>query len=506
MDRAPGPLSPSLLTALGEAGAAISSTLDLNAVLQTIARLSCEVTRAEASTVFTLKEGRDKLVALAASGQRREAVLGREFDARLGIPGQVVRLRQPIHVPDVRNDATFRREIDAIGSLRTRALLAAPMVYRAQVIGVIEVANRLDERPFSEHDLKILQVFATLAASAVHNARTHTDLQRRFEGLRDSVARPPEIIGDAPRLRETLKLCERVAPSNATVLIMGETGTGKELAARHIHNASKRRDKTFVAINCAALPETLLESELFGHEKGSFTSAHARRMGRFELADKGTLFLDEIGEISRSTQAKLLRVLQEREFVRVGGTETIRCDVRIIAATNRNLKHMLADGLFRDDLYYRLSVFPIQMPPLRERREDIPKLVDYFVARAAREFRVPELQVSSAAMAMLTQYNWRGNIRELQNVIERSVLMSDGNMLLPSHLAADIQAAARSDDPGADPTTLHGQERTLILKALAEHGWNQSQAARSLGVTRYHLRHRIRKYDLQKPAQAASSP
>jgi transcriptional regulator with GAF, ATPase, and Fis domain len=312
----------------------------------------------------------------------------------------------------------------------------------------------------------------------------------------------PEVIGESAGFKEVLKLCDRVAPSNATVLILGETGTGKEVAARYIHKTSRRRDETFVAVNCAALPEALLESELFGHEKGSFTSAHARRMGRFELADKGTLFLDEIGDISRSTQAKLLRVLQEKEFVRVGGTETIRCDVRIIAATNRNLKHMMADGVFRDDLYYRLSVFPVHMPPLRERREDLPKLVEHFVARATREFRIPELRVASATMQALGRYEWRGNIRELQNVIERSVLMSDGSVLLPHHLPPEIQATAEVEEPSQDPSTLHGQERAMILRALEQHGWNQSQAARALGVTRYHLRHRIRKYDLRRPGQA----
>ncbi len=502
MNLPPQSLPARSLTALTEAAAAISSTLDLNVVLQTIARLASEVTRGEASAVFSLDPGGDSLVALAATGHARDALVGRQFDARLGIPGQVLRTGQPIHVQDVNKHPAFAREIDAIGTRRTRTLIAAPMVHRAEVIGVIEVANRLDERAFTEGDLKILRVFATLAAGAIQNARTHADLRRRFEGLRETVTAHPEVIGESPGFKEVLKLCDRVAPSNATVLILGETGTGKEVAARYVHQVSRRRDETFVPVNCAALPETLLESELFGHEKGSFTSAHSRRMGRFELADKGTLFLDEIGDISRSTQAKLLRVLQEKEFVRVGGTETIRCDVRIIAATNRNLKHMMADGVFRDDLYYRLSVFPIHLPPLRERREDLPKLVEHFVRRATREFRIPELRVAPATMQALGRYEWRGNIRELQNVIERSVLMSDGSVLLPHHLPPEIQATAEVEEPGQAPSTLHGQERAMILRALEQHGWNQSQAARALGVTRYHLRHRVRKYDLRKPDRA----
>jgi Nif-specific regulatory protein len=486
------------LTALTEAAAAINSTLDLDSVLRTIARLACNVTRAEASNVFSLDGQRGKLVVVAATGHHSDALVGQELDAKLGIPGQVVRTCEPINIPDVRASKHFSSEIDDISSMRTRSALAAPMIHRSAVIGVIEVVNRLDESDFSDSDLKILQVFAALAATALQNARAHEDLKQRFAGLRDSVMKEASIIGESPQLHQVLELCDRVAPSNATVLLLGETGTGKELTARYIHNGSRRREETFVAINCAALTETLLESELFGHEKGSFTGAHAQRKGWFEVAAGGTLFLDEIGDISRSTQAKLLRVLQEREFVRVGGTKPIPSDGRLVVATNRNLKNMMIDGVFRDDLYYRLSVFPIQLPPLRDRREDIPKLVGHFVVRAAKEFGIPELSVSSKTVETLTQYQWPGNIRELQNVVERAVLMSDGPTLLPCHLPPDIQVAT-TEEPAEDASTLLGQERSLIVKALKDHNWNQSSAARALGITRYHLRHRIKKYGIQKP-------
>ena len=247
------------------------------------------------------------------------------------------------------------------------------------------------------------------------------------------------------------------------------------------------------------MPETLLESELFGHEKGSFTGAHARRRGWFEVASTGTLFLDEIGEISRAMQAKLLRVLQEKRIVRVGGTETIPCNTRIIAATNRILKNMTIDGVFREDLYYRLSVFPIQLPALRNRREDVPLFVNQFVGKAARECNIHDLVITEETMRLLQEYDWPGNIRELQNVVERSVLMSDGDRLLPEHLPPDIVAAASAPSQDRDPSTLSGQECTLIEKALIEHNWNQSRAAAALGVTRYHLRHRIKKYAIQRP-------
>jgi len=463
------------------------------------------VTRGEASSVFLVRQRGHKLVVAAATGHRRDALVGREFDAQLGFPGQVVHTGQPLNVPNVRTNPRYNRQIDDLSSFQTRCLLAAPMVHRSEVIGVIEVVNRLDEGVFDDADQKMLQIFATLAASATQNARAYAELKERFEGLRGYVAKRPSIIGDSPLLQEVLDLCQRVAASDATVLLLGETGTGKELVARHIHSSSRRREETFVAINCAALTETLLESELFGHEKGSFTGAHAQRRGCFELANRGTLFLDEIGDISRSTQAKLLRVLQEKEFVRVGGTEAIPCDVRIIAATNRHLKNMMADGVFRDDLYYRLSVFPIRLPALRDRGDDVPKLVQHFVEKAVKQFRIPELRVSGETMSRLQAYEWPGNIRELQNVVERSVLMSDGPVLLPSHLPPDIDGASPSDQPLEDPRTLRGQERNLIVKALDEAGWNQSQAARALGITRYHLRHRMKKYDIQRPSDAPVS-
>jgi len=487
------------LSALTEAAAAISSTLDFDSVLSTVARLACEVTRGEVSSVFSLDTQRNKLIAVAATGQWRDVLVGHEFDARAGIPGEVVRTSAPIIVDDVNKCGKFCREIDDLSSMRTRSVIAAPMIHSGDMIGVIEVVNRRDETDFTDTDLEVLKVFATLAAGAGRNAQAHQHLKEQLAGLRDSVTKRDVIIGESPRWHRVLELCDKVAPSNATVLLLGETGTGKELAARYIHNVSRCGHESFVAVNCAAMPETLLESELFGHERGAFTGAHARRRGWFEVADGGTLFLDEIGDVGRPMQVKLLRVLQERRFVRVGGTQPTACNVRIIAATNRNLKNMMIDGKFREDLYYRLSVFPIELPALRDRREDIPRLIEHVVERAKRECGIAELRIARETLDTLVHYDWPGNIRELQNVIERSVLMSDGEVLLPCHLPTDIVAATQVDSPVEDPTTLYGQERALIQKALEEHNWNQSQAARSLGITRYHLRHRIKKYEMKRP-------
>ena len=490
-------LSPAALTALTEAATAINSTLEVKAVLATIAQLARIVTRSEASCVFTLTSQRQKLTVAAATGHWKEALEGREFDAKLGMPGQVVRSGEPVLLRDARSNPRFHRDIDELGQ-RTRTLLAAPMIHRAEVIGVIEVVNRRDERDFSEEDLMILQLFATFAASAAANARMHDDLKQQFAGLRDSVMKRTTIIGESPQLRKVLELCDRVARGQTTVLLLGETGTGKEVTARHIHNLSRRRDELFVAVNCAALPENLLESELFGHEKGSFTGAHAQHRGWFEVASQGTLFLDEIGEITRAMQAKLLRALQEKQIVRVGGTESIACETRIIAATNRNLKNMMIDGLFREDLYYRLSVFPIHLPPLRERGDDVPLFVQHFVTKAARECNIRELSVDDETINALRAYRWPGNIRELQNVVERAVLMSDGAVLLPCHLPPEIETVNGVCPPEQDANTLYGQEKALILQALDQCGGNQSKAARALGITRDLMRHRIKKYGIRR--------
>jgi transcriptional regulator with GAF, ATPase, and Fis domain len=297
-----------------------------------------------------------------------------------------------------------------------------------------------------------------------------------------------------------LKLCDRVASSNATVLLLGETGTGKEMLARYVHTASARAQAPFIAINCAALTETLLESELFGHEKGAFTGAVAQKVGRFELADGGSLFLDEIGDISPSTQVKLLRVLQEQEFVRVGGTRTVACDVRIIAATNRDLKKAMAAGTFREDLFYRQNVFPINLPALRERREDVAVLADHFAVRSSLHLGVKTLRIGNDAMALLTAHDWPGNIRELENVIERAVLMCDGDVIDASHLPRDIAGVTSDALPERGDSSLWDYERAMIVKALQDHHWNQSKASRALGISRDNLRYRVKKYNIERPA------
>ncbi len=485
------------LTALTEASAAINSTLDLEAVLNQIAKSAAVVMGAEASSVLIVDRRRNKLQFAAAVGEHGSQLVGKEFDAGLSIAGHVLETGRAENIVDVSNHPSFFRGIDEQTGFHTRGLMASPMVYRSEIIGVVEVLNRIDGSQFTESDLELLKTYANLAATGVRNAQTHESLRKENLGLRKSVLSGAKMIGSSEPLMQVIDLADRVAATNATVLLVGETGTGKELLAKHVHNASPRAGKAFVAVNCAALPETLLESELFGHEKGAFTGAIAQHLGRFELADNGTLFLDEIGDISPSTQVKLLRLVQERAFTRVGGTKTISCDVRLIAATNRDLKTAVSQGKFRDDLYYRLNVFPITLPTLRDRRTDIPALAEHFAKLASTNLGVLPRVLSDEATHRLIGYDWPGNIRELANVIERAVLMCDGPELLPSHLPPEIisDAAGQTRIPAG---LLQENERDMIVKALRENHWNQSKTARTLGISRDNLRYRLKKYNIKR--------
>ncbi|MEW6726994.1 MAG: sigma-54 dependent transcriptional regulator [Bacillota bacterium] len=309
-----------------------------------------------------------------------------------------------------------------------------------------------------------------------------------------------EMIGKSPAFQQVRLLVERVAPTGATVLLTGESGTGKEVAAVAIHQRSNRADGPFVAVNCAALPEQLLESELFGHERGAFTGANARRLGRFQLAHKGTIFLDEIGEMSPSMQAKLLRVLQDQTFERIGGTETFKVDTRIIAATNRNLEEAVKTGRFREDLYYRLNVVQIHLPPLRERKTDIPLLAQHFVTRF-KSIYVSGV-ISEAAMQLLEDYHWPGNVRELQNVIERALILAQGEPIAPEHLPKELLRRETSTGPlkleiPDEGISLEEVEKLLIIKALEKSNGNQTKAAALLKITRATLLYRMQKFGLQ---------
>jgi formate hydrogenlyase transcriptional activator len=389
-----------------------------------------------------------------------------------------------------------------------RSICCVPLITREHVLGALNIAS-LRDAAFSQQDLDLLTQVATQVAIAVENALAFEEIAQLKNKLaeeklylEDEIRTElnfDEIIGDSTALKNILKQVETVAPTDSTVLIQGETGTGKELIARAIHNLSSRREGTFVKINCAAIPTGLLESELFGHERGAFTGAIAQKIGRFELADKGTLFLDEVGDIPLELQPKLLRVLQEQEFERLGGTRTMRIDVRLVAATNRDLVQMVAERQFRSDLFYRLNVFPVQMPSLRQRREDIPALVRYFAQKYARQMKRSIDSVPAETMTVLSNYHWPGNIRELENLIERAVILSRRSVLeVP---LTELREPAELD-PGA-PQTLEANEREHILRTLRDTGWvlaGPNGAAIRLGMKRTTLQSRMHKLGIQRPA------
>jgi len=324
--------------------------------------------------------------------------------------------------------------------------------------------------------------------------------------LQSQLASQHEIIGGSDGIRSILQVVARVAPTNARVLITGESGTGKELIARAIHTGSRRVDRPFVRVNCAAIPTELIEAELFGYEKGAFTGAAHRHAGRFEQADGGSLFLDEVGDMSAHTQAKVLRVLEEGQFERIGGNQTLTVDVRVLAATNRDLPAMIAEDRFREDLYYRLNVVPVTVPPLRERRADILPIARHFLARYCAENAKPLMSLAPEAAEALERYHWRGNIRELRNVVERAVIMTPGDTIRVEDLPADSigsRGTSVADAPSADLSLRDAREEfetAYIRRVLEESGWNVSEAAKRLGIERSHLHRKMRQADLRRDA------
>jgi len=339
-------------------------------------------------------------------------------------------------------------------------------------------------------------------AHVVGKAFSHKRAERENVRLKETVAESlhPDLIGQSAAMKKIFDAVDTVGPTDATVLITGDSGTGKELVARAIHNASPRRFHPLVPIHCGALTETLLESELFGHEKGAFTGAQYRKKGKFEIAEGGTVFLDEIGDISLKTQTDLLRVLQEREIVRVGGNQPIKVDFRCVAATNKNLEVLVEDGRFRPDLYYRLNVFHIHLPALRERREDIPLLVDHFVRKFSLSMNKKITRVAPLAMTVLQSYEWPGNVRELENAIERAMVVARE----PEILEEDFTLKLRVNHAAGEPTTLEDAERVHILKVLEQCGGNQTRAAEMLDIDRVTLHNKLKKYGWTRPAASAA--
>jgi len=424
-----------------------------------------------------------------------------------GITGQVVESGEPMIISDISRNKHFTNKT---GKHRNKSkervsFLCVPVKIGSETIGTLNISTSYMEDELLQKIQKLLSVVASMIARAVklrqemresterlvaENERLKKELKERFQ--------PHRIVGRSQAMQEVFDLIWQVCKSEATVLIRGESGTGKELVAQEIHYNSFRADKPFIKVNCAALPESVIESELFGHEKGAFTGAHIHRKGRFELADGGSLFLDEIGELSPQMQVKLLRALQEQEFERVGGTESIKVNVRIIAASNRNLEEEMEDGRFREDLYYRLNVFPIHLPPLRERKSDIILLCDSFIDKYNTRNKRDIKRITSTAIDLFMSYHWPGNVRELENCIERAVLLSTDQVIHAYHLPPSLQSAESSNT--SSPKTLDEAveelERELVADALKSCRGNRAKAARELGISERIMGLRIDKYGL----------
>ncbi|MHC4779039.1 MAG: sigma 54-interacting transcriptional regulator [Planctomycetota bacterium] len=484
-----------------EIGAAVATLLEPNDLAPRILELVIQALEADRGFILLrAKRGGDFRPAAIQmeEGHDREIALSRT------ILNRVVRHRKSILSADAMEDPRFRGS-ESVQLAQVRSVMCAPLLAREQVLGALYIDKTRPHDGFGDEDLKFLTTVAHQAAAALENARIITTARAENLELRKILRGRMKIIGPSPQMQEVLEACEKVARTDSTVLLMGETGTGKELIARHLHDRSLREEGPFVAVNCAAVPETLLESELFGHERGAFTGAHKRKRGKFELADGGTLFLDEIGEIPLSLQSKLLRALEERRYERLGGTETVSVDVRIIAASNRDLPHMARNGTFREDLYYRLAVVPITVPPLRQRPDDVEALATHFLEEFNPTIGKSVMGFSARAMDALKAHEWPGNVRELRNLVERVVVLTDKEVAgvdsLPSQVVegeVKVQIREQVDAELSLPETVREVERLCIERALKKAGGKKIEAARLLGISRPTLDKKMKAFGLDK--------
>ena len=519
--------------ALIDAALALTSRLDVGAVCDAMLDVAERMFDARSAWILLHDAKSDHLVTATFRGPGGDSYAGMKIPANQGIPGLAFSSGEPVFVPDVTQEHRWY-DPPRLHESGLPSVVTVPLIYHDERIGVLGFYSPRfgPETLPTTADRSLLQGLGALASLGIRNARLFDEvaderdrrirLSRERRRLRNELGQlrgqlpqtDGPVIGDSDAIHRVLQQVQLVAPADTTVLLLGETGTGKELFARAIHESSRRARKVFLPVNCAAMPPTLLESELFGHEKGAFTGATERKAGKFELAHGGTLFLDEIGELPPEAQAKLLRILQDGQVHRLGGLKPTSVDVRVIAATNQDLAARMAEGLFRPDLYYRLSVFPIVLPPLRERRQDVPALATHFTRYFAerQHTRVPVL--TADAMALLEGYEWPGNIRELQNVIERAVILArDGRItraLLPLEvprirpLALEAPRANVEPPRPSEPVSLAEAERQAILEALEATAWRisgRSGAAQLLRLKPTTLHAKMKKLDIRRPGR-----
>jgi Nif-specific regulatory protein len=493
------------LSTLLEVSQALSGTLNLKASMHRVLEVLAHHHGAVRGIVSLLhQEGELRVEASDGLGEASRPV---RYQVGEGITGKVVQSGKPIVVPRVSREPAFLHRAARRPELAHQELsfMCVPILINRRAVGALAIDLKFKPERTFDRSLKFLVLVASMIGQAIKVQRLIDEDKRKLVDenthLRQELRERYDFsnfVGSSGPMRQIFEQVTQVAGTNTTALIRGESGTGKELIAHAIHYSSLRAKKPFVKVSCAALPDSLIESELFGYEKGAFTGAEARKKGRFELADGGTLFLDEIGDINLATQVKLLRVLQQREFERVGGTETVKANVRLIAATNKDLEKAMASGTFREDLYYRLNVFTLFVPPLRDRKPDLLLLVDHFLEKFAREHQRSIKRISTPAIDMLASYHWPGNVRELENTIERSVLMCDGEVIHGHHLPPSLQTAEASGT--VTRVSLHdavgAYEKDLIQDALKTTRGNRARAARLLDTTERIINYKVRNYGI----------
>ncbi|NTW55713.1 MAG: sigma 54-interacting transcriptional regulator [Chlorobiaceae bacterium] len=524
------------ISLLAEVSRTISNEEDIGKVLRLVLFIMSEHLNMLRGMITILNRQTGEIVINESFGLTQEEKERGRYRIGEGITGQVVKNGKTVVVPNINDEPLFldRTRSRARAKKDGLCFICIPIKDGMEIIGTLSADHQLNEPSLLEnikkskvpearmdllqHYVDQLSIIAAMISQAVRlkqlafEESTKKVSESRKEKLPvqqiisgdpenaspEDTSRPANIIGNAKPMLGLYKMIDKIARTSATALVLGESGVGKELVASAIHYRSRRAEKPFIKFSCAALPESIVESELFGHEKGAFTGAAATRRGRFELAHSGTIFLDEVGELSLPIQAKLLRILQEKEFERVGGSKTIKIDVRIIAATNRNLEELTRQGLFREDLYYRLNIFPITVPPLRERKTDILLLADYFVEKYNAMNHKGVRRISTTAIDMLMRYHWPGNVRELQNCIERAVILSEDNVIHGYHLPPSLQTAESSGTPytGSLQQKLDAIEKEMIIEALKRTKGNMSRAASQLGLSDRIMGLRVKKFEI----------
>ncbi len=496
------------LKLLFEISRRLSEILDLHDALKPVLPLMAEYLHILRGSITILNRDTGEIFIDEAYGLLPEEQARGRYRLGEGITGQVIDTGREIVVPRISDEPQFLDRTGARRNLDGRfvTFICVPIKIGAEVIGALSVDRPYLEEFLCDRDVRLLSIIASCISQAARLrqlaqeevATLKSENRRLYDELTGKFG-PQSIIGKSRPMLDVYELIDKVSKTNATVLILGESGVGKERVAQAIHYHSHLAAKPYLKVNCAALPENLIESELFGHEKGAFTGATTKRIGRFEMAEEGTIFLDEIGELTLALQAKLLRILQEKEYERVGGSVTLKANVRVIAATNRNLEGQVREGRFREDLYYRLNIFPVTVPPLRERKADIALLAHYFVGKYSREIGKQVKAISDAALSLIKRYDWPGNVRELENCIERAIILTTDGLIHRHQLPAHIQKEAANlttRNCGTLGETLDAVERGLIVEALEESSGNMAKAARALGISERMMGLRVAKFGI----------